>query len=127
MRALRCEVQQRANLQEVVLDDVTDDAIVVEVAAAALSAKGLAEDDLHVADVVPAEERLEDEVGEAQHGQVLNELLAEVVVDAEDLVLAEHLFQVCVKLAAALEVAAEGLLNDDARPALPVLPQVVVS
>ena len=36
--------------------------------------------DLHVADVLPRPQRLEHQVGEAQHGQVLDQLLAQVVV-----------------------------------------------
>lgn len=46
---------------------------------------------LDVADVVAVPERLEDEVGEAQHGEILDELFSQVVVDSENLILVEHL------------------------------------
>jgi hypothetical protein len=45
---------------------LTYDAVLVKVAAAPLGAKVLAEDDLHVLDVLPAPQRLENQVGEAQ-------------------------------------------------------------
>jgi hypothetical protein len=45
--------------------------------------------DLDVVDVVAVPHRLEQEVGEAEREDVLHRLLAEVVVDAEDLRLAE--------------------------------------
>lgn len=44
-RGLHCK--QGQNLQEVVLDDITDDAILVKVTAAALSSKVLTENDLY--------------------------------------------------------------------------------
>ena len=52
-----------------VLDDVPDDAVLVKVPAAPLRAKVLAEDDLHVPDILPAPERLEHQVGKSQHLQ----------------------------------------------------------
>ncbi len=55
------------NLQQVVLDDVSDDAVLVKIAAAALCAKVFAEDDLDIADKVPAPQRLEHQVGKSQH------------------------------------------------------------
>ena len=45
--------------------------------------------DLDVVDVVAVPDRLEQPVGEAEREHVLDGLLAQVVVDAEDLVLVE--------------------------------------
>ena len=53
--------------------------------AAALDADRLGDGDLDVVDELAVPDRLEDAVGEPQHQQVLHRLLAEVVVDAEDL------------------------------------------
>ena len=61
------------------------------VAAAPLDAQRLGDGDLHVVDVAAVPDRLEDAVGEAEHHDVLHRLLAEVVVDAVDLLLAEDL------------------------------------
>ena len=49
-----------------------------------------ADRDLHVVDVAAVPDRLEDAVGEAEDEDVLDRLLAQVVVDAVDLVLVEH-------------------------------------
>ena len=69
-------------------------------------------------DELAVPDRLEDAVREAQREQVLDRLLAEVVVDPEDLALVEGLLQLGVQRLGRLEVAAEGLLDDQARPAL---------
>ena len=60
------------------------------VRAATLDADLLGHGDLHVVDVLPVPQRLEDAVGEAEDEQVLDRLLAEVVVDAIDLLLDER-------------------------------------
>lgn len=54
------------------------------------------------------------------HRQVLDELLAQVVVDAVDLLLGQVLVQVGGQLPEGLRVAAEWLLHDHPRPARPV-------
>ncbi len=79
------------HLQEVVLQDVADGADPVVERATTLDADGLRHRDLHAAHVVAVPDRLEQRVGEAEHEEVLDALLAEVVVDAEDAVLGEHL------------------------------------
>ena len=63
------------------LDDVARGADAVVVAGAAADADVLGHRDLHVVDVVAVPDRLEHRVGEAQGQQVLDRLLAEVVVD----------------------------------------------
>ena len=63
----------------------------VVVAAAFLHADLLGDRDLHVVDVAPVPDRLEDAVGESEDQDVLHRLLAEVVIDPVDLVLIEHL------------------------------------
>ena len=60
----------------------------VEVGARA-DPEGLGDVDLDVVDVVAVPDRLEQAVGEAQGEDVLRRLLAEEVVDAEDLLLVE--------------------------------------
>src|SRR6185295_13169092 len=61
-------------------------------------------------------DRLEERVREAEQQQVLHRLLAEVVIDAEHRRLLEHPVNRHVQRVRGLEVAAEGLLDDDARP-----------
>src|SRR4029453_7635151 len=68
----------------------------------------------HVA-AVP--QRLEDPVGEPEHQQILDRLLAEVMVDPVDLIFLEDAGEVAVERTGAFVVVAEGLLDDDAGPA----------
>jgi hypothetical protein len=71
-------------------------------------------------------DRLEHLVGEAQRQDVLDGLLAQVVVDTEDLVRGEDLLDGRVELLGGLEVVAEGLLDDRAPPgAVPLVGQAV--
>ena len=78
-----------------VLDDVVRDAGLLVELAAALDADLLGDGDLHVVDVLAVPERLEEAVGEAEDEEVLDRLLAEVVIDAEDLRLVERLRRRC--------------------------------
>ncbi len=72
--------------------------------------------DLHVVDEVAVPDRLEESVGEAERQDVERRLLAEEVVDAEDLVLGKDLVQLGVERLGARQVGAERLLHDDASP-----------
>ena len=60
--------------------------------------------------------RLEEAVGEAQRQDVLHRLLAQEVVDAEDLVLVDDVLEGGVELRELLQVEAEGLLDDQPGP-----------
>ena len=66
-------------------------------------------------DVVAVPDRLEHAVREAHREEVLHRLLAEVVVDPEDLRLVEDLVHARVELSRRGEVGAERLLHDHAR------------
>mmetsp|Transcript_5526 Transcript_5526/g.9576 ORF Transcript_5526/g.9576 Transcript_5526/m.9576 type:complete len:218 (+) Transcript_5526:1206-1859(+) len=105
------------DLQQVVLDDVADDPVLVEVPSPPVRPKVLLEDDLDRLDILAAPQRLEHQVGEAQHDQVLHQLLRQVVVDPVNLVLGEVAAERLRKEAGRLGVASEGLLDDGARPA----------
>ena len=98
-----------------VLHHVAQRARVVVVAAAGAHPHLLGDGDLHGVDVAAVPERLVDRVGEAEGEDVLHRLLAQVVVDAEDLRLVEQAAEEAVELLGAVEVVAEGLLEDQAR------------
>ena len=85
--------QQGDDLEQVVLHDVADRPDRVVERPAALDPDALGHRDLHAAHVVAVPHRLEQGVREPEDQQVLDALLAEVVVDAEDAVLGEHLVQ----------------------------------
>ena len=120
---LRVEVRRRLHaddrdqLHDVVLDDVAKRAGLLVVGAATLDADRLRDRDLHVVDVLAVPERLEDAVGKAEHQQVLDRLLAEVVIDAVDLLFDERRVQALVELARGAQVASERLLDDHSNEA----------
>ena len=69
--------------------------------------------DLHVVDVVAVPDRLEQAVGEAEGEDVLRRLLAEEVVDAEDLLSSNISCSAALSAPGAGQVGAERLLHDD--------------
>ncbi len=69
-------------------------------------------------DVLIVPEGFEEPVGEAEGEQVLDRLLAQVVVDAEDAVGVEDLFDGDVQLMSRFLIVAEGLLDDDSGPGI---------
>ena len=105
--------QQGHDLQEVVLDDVADRARAVVERAPPLDAEVLGHRDLDAGHEVAVPDRLEERVGEPEHEQALDRLLAQVVVDAEDVLLGEGLVEDPVELLGRLEVPAERLLDHD--------------
>ena len=84
---------------------------------AALDADGFGRGDLDVIDMVAVPQRLEDRVREAQRHDVLDRLLAEEMVHAEDLRLVQYLEDAGVKSLGGGKVAAKRLFDDDAPPA----------
>ena len=109
----RLHQREREHLHEVVLDDVPQRPGLLVELAAALDAEALGDHHLDVVDVAPVPDRLEDRVGEPQRQDVLHRLLAHVVVDAEDLGLVEVGVDVGGEPTRAVEVGAEGLLDDE--------------
>jgi hypothetical protein len=105
----------------VVLEDIADRACRLVEHRAALDADRLGDGDLDVVDELAVPQRLEDPVREAKRQQVLDRLLPEVVVDPVDLLLVEVTVDLVVQAARALPVRPERLLDDHARPALPLV------
>ena len=68
-------------------------------------------------DVRAIPDRLEDGVGETGKQDVLDGFLAEIVVDAENLVLVQRLVDLLVQFDRRREIGAEGFLKDDPAPA----------
>ena len=114
-RGRRLHRHERQHLHQVGDDHVAVGTGGLVELGAALEPEGLRHVDLHVVDEVAVPDRLEEAVGEAERQDVLGRLLAEEVVDAEDLALVEDLVQPVVEPARALEVGAEGLLHHDPR------------
>ena len=107
---------QGEQLEQVVLDHVAGGADAVVVAGPAADAHVLGHRDLHVVDVVGVPDRLEQLVGEPHRQDVLDGLLAEVVVDAEHRPGREDPVEHLVELLRGLQVVAERLLDDHPTP-----------
>ena len=97
-----------------VLDDVAQRAGALVESAPVLDPERLGHRHVHVADIAPVPDRLEDRVGKTQREHVLHCLFAHVMVDPVDLVLVEGLVQRLVEGHGRLEVPAEGLLDHEA-------------
>ena len=97
---------------------VAQRARLVVVAAALFHADGFRHRDLHVIDVAAVPDRLENSVGEAERQDVLDGFLAQVVIDAVDLLFARHPQQLLVQQPGGFEIVAEGLFDDHAPPVL---------
>ena len=120
--------REREHLHDVVLHDVAQRARPLVEAPAVSHPELLGHGDLHVVDVAPVPDGLEDRVREAQGENVLDRLLPEVVVDAVHLLLGEPGVHDRVEVARARPVVPVRLLDDDAherafgrRPVEPVL------
>ena len=100
-----------------VLHHVPDDPELVKVPAPALSPEGLLEADGDAGNVVPVPGGAKDHVAKPQADQVLDHLLAQVVVDPVQLVLREELLQVVAEVRGAGRILPEGLLHDHPGPA----------
>ena len=130
---LRGEVDGRLHrdvaqqLEHVVLNEVAQRADRVVVLGARADADVFGRGDLHLLDVVAVPPGLEHAVGEAERQQVLDRLLAEVVVDPVDLGLVEHRQQLAVELLRARQGGAERLLDHDAHLGVIVAMKAVVT
>jgi len=95
----------------VVLDHVTQRTHRVVEGAPVLDAEVLGQGDLHSGHMLAIPHRLEQRIGESEEMDVQHRLLAQEVVDAQDLVLGEHLVQLGVEGPCGGQVTAEGLLD----------------
>jgi hypothetical protein len=107
-RLHRHEAEQ---LEQMVLHHVAECPGHVVVVGAALHSERLSHRDLHVVDAVGVPQRLEKGVGKPGDEQVLHTLLAEVVVDAEDLLLVEDLTDRVVDRPCGRQVVPDRLLE----------------
>jgi hypothetical protein len=86
---------KRKDLEDVILNHVADHTGALVVGATALDANGLRVGDLNVIDVLAIPDGLKDAIGKSKDHQVLNRLLAEIVVDSIDLIFVKGISQFC--------------------------------
>ena len=112
----RLHGDKRQQLHHVVLHHIAQRARLLIERPAALDADFFRRRDLDVIDIVPVPDRLEDPIGKAKDQDVLHRLLAQVVIDAEDLVFVEDPVHFVVQLARRVQIVAERLLDDARAP-----------
>ncbi len=112
----RLHRHEREQLEQMVRHHVAQGAGVVVEAAPVTHRKGLRHRDLHVVDVVTIPNRLEQPICEPQHHDVLNRLFPEIVIDAIDLALVEHLKKFPVERLRRREIDSEWFLDDQPAP-----------
>src|SRR4051812_44921801 len=97
-----------------VLDHVAESSGFFVIATALADAKFLADGDLHVIDGFAIPKALENGIGETEHQDVLDRFLAEIMVDAEDLLLARVASELGIQLMGGGQIVAERFLDDNA-------------
>ncbi len=111
-RRLHGQVDQ--DLEQVVLDHVADGAGLIIKGAPALDAEIFRHGDLHAFDMIAVPERLQNGIGEAEEDHVMNRLLPQVMIDAENRFLVESREQDAIERQCRNEVVSERFFDDDA-------------
>src|ERR1700730_10290300 len=81
-----------------------------------LHAQGLGYRDLHVIDIAAVPYRLENTVGKSKNEDILDGFLAEIMIDAINLLLSQHLKKLSVEIFRGLQIVAKGLFDHDPPP-----------
>jgi hypothetical protein len=106
------------DLEQMVLEDVTEGADFLVERAARPDAGQFAEGDLDMIDVLSVPERLEDGVGKPEQHDVLDGFLTEVMVDAKDLAFVGVLCEGDVALLGGGEVVTERFFDEESAPVI---------
>lgn len=96
-----------------ILEDVANHAELVKVTASTLGAKWFLERDLDIGDAVLVPTGVHSDVGETEKEDILDHLLAKIVVNAERLVFLPVRFDSCDKFTARVQIFPEWFLNDE--------------
>ena len=97
-----------------ILNHVADCAGLIIERASALNSKVFRHSDLYALDLIAVPERFQNRILEAEEDHVVHRPLAEVMVDAEDVLLVESAEQNLIELLRRGEVVTEGFFNDNA-------------
>ena len=117
----RLHRDQRQQLKQMVRHHVAQRAGGVVKTAAMADAELFVDGDLDVIDMVAVPDRLEHAVGKTQHQDVLDGFLAEIMIDAIDLVLVDDLQQFAVQRFGRFKIGAERLFDHQPAPCAAVL------
>ncbi len=104
--------EQRHHFEQVVLDHVSNGADVFVKLSTALDAEGFGHRDLHALNVLAIPDRLEKRIRESKVEEVLDGLLAQVMVDPENLGLWKAAVQHLIQRLRRLEIPPERFFHD---------------
>ena len=112
-RSRRFHGDQTRQLEQMVLHHVAQCAGLFVIGGALSGPQRFRHRDLHVIDSISVPKWLKKIIGEAQNQQILNALLAEIVIDSEDCILGEDLAHLVVDRTGRLQVGSDGFLKHD--------------
>src|SRR5277367_6211233 len=112
----RLDGNEGSELQHMALDHVAKRAGGFIKPATPLNTKRFRCGDLDAVNIVAVPQRLENAIAETKNQQILDSVLAEIVIDAVDLLFLEDTQNGLVEFLGCGQIAAEGLLNNDAYP-----------
>ena len=112
----RLHRHQRQQLEQMVGNHVAQRAGGVIEAAAMADAEFFIDGNLDMVDMIAIPDRLEHPVGKAQHQDVLDGFLAEIVIDPVNLLLVDELEQFSVQRFRRGEISAERLFDHEPPP-----------
>ena len=101
-------------LQQMILNDIPDNAILIKVPAPPIGTKRLFKREHNALHMVPIPHILHPNISKSHHHEVLHHFLSEVVIDTEEIGLVKVLTQSVEDIFAALQVSAERLFDDHA-------------
>ncbi len=120
-RDWRFHRSQADQLHDVIWHHVAQRSGLIVVTAALFHAHGFRHRNLHVIDVAPVPDGLEDSVGESKRQDVLDRFLAQIMIDAIDLLFFRNFQQLHIQVPGRLQVMTKGFLDDHPPPVLVVL------
>src|SRR5262245_37685246 len=100
-----------------VLDHVPKRAGFLIVSASSFDANRFGGCDLYVVHIAAIPQRLKNTIAETKRQNILDSLLAQVMIDAEHLVFVEHTMDRVVEFSGTLQVVPERLFDDNSSPA----------
>ncbi len=105
-------------MQQMVLNHVPQSARFLVITAAPAHAQVFADGDLNVIYRFPVPEAFENRIRKTEHQNVLHRFLAEIMINAEDLLFLREARQFRVQLRGRFQIVTEGFFHDDPLPAL---------
>src|SRR5438552_3317589 len=109
---------EREQLKEMIGHHVAQRSCHVKISAAFFHSYGFSHGDLNMINKAMVPDRLKDAVAEAKNQNVLYRFLAQVMINAENLVLSQHFLDLVVKLLGRFQIVSKRFSENQPAPAL---------